>query len=77
MLSATIPNYEDFAKWVGRIKNSTIYMQITNKRIVPLEHKIYLSEKQSFVCKNEKDEIQVENINKSLVKLEKKRNWEV
>ena len=52
-------------------------MQITNKRIVPLEHKIYLSEKQSFVCKNEKDEIQVENINKSLVKLEKKRNWEV
>jgi len=24
MLSATIPNYMDFAKWVGRIKNTTV-----------------------------------------------------
>lgn len=73
MLSATIPNYEDFAKWVGRIKNTTIYMQITNKRVVPLEHKIYLgdNEKQIFVCKNEKDEVKRDEIKNSLKELDK------
>lgn len=74
MLSATIPNYEDFAKWVGRIKNTIIYMQITNKRIVPLEHKIYLTDKEIYVCKDSKDQVIKDNIDKALRKLEDLNN---
>lgn len=70
MLSATIPNYEDFAKWVGRIKNTIIYMQITNKRVVPLEHKIYLTNKDIYVCKDNKDMVHKDNIDKAIRKLE-------
>jgi antiviral helicase SKI2 len=45
MLSATIPNYLDFAKWIGSIKKATIYIENTYKRVVPLEHKIYINSK--------------------------------
>jgi len=45
MLSATIPNYLDFAKWIGSIKKATIYIENTYKRVVPLEHKIYVNSK--------------------------------
>jgi antiviral helicase SKI2 len=52
MLSATIPNYLDFAKWIGSIKKSTIYIEITYKRVVPLEHKIYVNNKKVFTILN-------------------------
>lgn len=42
MLSATVPNAMDFADWVGRTKKRKIYVQITQKRPVPLEHNIYV-----------------------------------
>lgn len=70
MLSATIPNYLDFAKWVGRIKNTTIYIQNTLKRIVPLEHKIFISTKQIFVGRDKSDKVLVGNINAAMKELE-------
>jgi antiviral helicase SKI2 len=70
MLSATIPNYLDFAKWVGRIKNTTIYIQNTLKRIVPLEHKIFLSTKKNYLVRNQADNVIEENVHKSLRDLE-------
>ncbi|EAR99293.2 DEAD/DEAH-box helicase family protein (macronuclear) [Tetrahymena thermophila SB210] len=43
MLSATVPNYMEFANWVGRTKKRKIYVQKTDFRPVPLEHSIYLN----------------------------------
>lgn len=42
MLSATVPNYMDFANWVGRTKRRMIYVMKTLHRPVPLEHSLYL-----------------------------------
>lgn len=38
MLSATVPNYMEFANWVGRTKQKKVYVQYTQYRPVPLEH---------------------------------------
>jgi antiviral helicase SKI2 len=38
MLSATVPNYREFADWIGRAKRKTVYVQMTEKRPVPLQH---------------------------------------
>lgn len=38
MLSATVPNYMEFANWVGRTKQKKVYVQYTQNRPVPLEH---------------------------------------
>lgn len=62
MLSATIPNYMHFAEWVGRIKNCTIYVQNTLKRIVPLEHKIYVNTKIVNVVKDKNDKVHEDQI---------------
>ena len=40
MLRATIPNYLEFAKWIGSVKKATVFIEITYKRVVPLEHNI-------------------------------------
>lgn len=45
MLSATVPNYREFADWVGRAKQKKIYVQMTEKRPVPLQHFIIFKEK--------------------------------
>lgn len=70
MLSATIPNYLDFAKWVGRIKNTTIYIQNTLKRIVPLEHRIFLGAKKNYIVRDQNDRVNQENVFKSMKELE-------
>ena len=70
MLSATIPNYLDFAKWVGRIKNCTIYIQNTLKRIVPLEHKAYINKKNVFIVKTPTDDVKLNNIHKAIESVE-------
>lgn len=44
MLSATVPNYKEFADWVGRVKKRKIYVQMTEKRPVPLQHLILFKE---------------------------------
>lgn len=41
LLSATVPNIEQFASWVGRIKKRKIYVTSTAKRPVPLEHYLF------------------------------------
>lgn len=41
MLSATIPNSLEFAEWVGRTKETCIYVISTTKRAVPLEFVVY------------------------------------
>ena len=66
MLSATIPNYFDFARWIGRIKGITIYIEITYKRVVPLEHKIYINNKNIFIFKTGDDKILEDNIHSAL-----------
>jgi antiviral helicase SKI2 len=70
MLSATIPNYQEFANWVGRIKNCTIYIQNTNKRIVPLEHKAYIGPKNVLVLKDAKDKVSRNNVYEAIKSLE-------
>jgi antiviral helicase SKI2 len=54
MLSATAPNYMDFADWVGRTKKRNIFVQKTSFRPVPLEHSIYVNE--TFYCVKSKNE---------------------
>ena len=41
LLSATVPNIDQFASWVGRIKKRQIFVTSTNKRPVPLEHYLF------------------------------------
>lgn len=52
MLSACIPNALDFGSWVGRIRESEIYVIETLKRVIPLDY---------YIC--EKEEIRALQIN--------------
>lgn len=45
MLSATVPNYMEFANWVGRTKRRMVYVMKTFHRPVPLEHSLYIFSK--------------------------------
>lgn len=49
MLSATVPNYKEFADWVGRTKKKEIYVQMTEKRPVPLQHVLLYKDKFTVV----------------------------
>ena len=44
MLSATIPNYKEFANWVGKIKNTEVFIEATKTRVVPLQYYLYVKE---------------------------------
>lgn len=54
MLSATVPNYLEFANWVGRTKQKKVYVQYTDKRPVPLMHHMMLEGKLSLIKDQEK-----------------------
>ncbi|KAF6000413.1 helicase [Cyanidiococcus yangmingshanensis] len=41
MLSATVPNAREFAEWVGRCKQRTVYVISTSYRPVPLQHYLF------------------------------------
>jgi len=41
MLSATVPNANEFGEWVGWTKRKKVYVVSTSKRPVPLEHFLY------------------------------------
>lgn len=41
LLSATVPNAREFAEWVGRTRESKIYVISTTHRPVPLEHFLF------------------------------------
>jgi len=70
MLSATIPNYMEFAEWVGKIKKTTVYVQNTLKRIVPLEHNIFIDKKNVFLVKNKDNNVYEDNVRNALKKLD-------
>jgi len=38
MLSATVPNADQLAKWVVRLKNKPVHVVYTEFRPVPLKH---------------------------------------
>lgn len=54
MLSATVPNYLEFANWVGRTKQKKVYVQYTDKRPVPLMHHVMLDGKIECIKDTEK-----------------------
>ena len=52
LLSATVPNTQEFAEWVGRTKKRDIYVISTLQRPVPLEHYLYVSNQEGSNKKN-------------------------
>lgn len=50
MLSATIAHPEQFANWVGKIRDKTTYLIPTSKRVIPLEHYVFFDDKLTTVC---------------------------
>lgn len=66
MLSATVPNYLEFAQWVGRIKNCTIYVQNTLTRVVPLEHKLFIDRNNVFRVKDKDNNVLEGNVMKAI-----------
>lgn len=53
MLSATVPNYLEFANWVGRTKQRRVFVQYTDKRPVPLAHCLMLDGKMTSIKEKE------------------------
>ena len=43
LLSATIDRVSEFAKWIQSIKKNTVSLITTNRRIIPLEHNIFIN----------------------------------
>ncbi|VVC40611.1 Helicase, C-terminal,DEAD/DEAH box helicase domain,P-loop containing nucleoside triphosphate [Cinara cedri] len=52
MLSATVTNVIEFGNWIGRTRNSKIYVVFTLYRPVPLEHYLYVGSNTSLEMKN-------------------------
>jgi antiviral helicase SKI2 len=73
MLSATVPNYLEIAQWVGKIKNTTIYIQNTLKRVVPLEHKIFLDHDSVIMVKDKDSNVYEGNLDKAFKILKNKQ----
>ncbi|AFZ81204.1 DEAD/DEAH box helicase domain-containing protein [Theileria equi strain WA] len=42
MLSATVPNYSEFADWIGNIMQKEVVIVVTNHRPTPLVHYLYI-----------------------------------
>ncbi|KAK1442652.1 ATP-dependent RNA helicase ski2-like protein [Babesia gibsoni] len=42
MLSATVPNYNEFADWVGAVMEREVITIVTSKRPIPLMHFLYI-----------------------------------
>ena len=74
MLSATVPNYMEFAQWVGNIKKTKVYVQNTLKRVVPLEHNLYIDFNNVFKVKTKDGKILEGAIDKAFNALRNKKN---
>ena len=72
MLSATVPNYMEFAQWVGDIKETKVFVQNTLKRVVPLQHSLFIDKKNVFKVK-EKDKINKSKIDQAFNFLQKEQ----
>ena len=75
MLSATVPNYMEFAQWVGDIKETYVYVQNTLKRVVPLQHLLFIDENNVFKVK-EKDTVYESNIHQAFNFLVNNRKYQ-
>ena len=76
MLSATIPNYYEFASWIGNIKKEKVYIELTKKRVVPLQYYIYIDSEHIFKVKNKEGKIdsnEIENAFEYLKNLKRKK----
>ena len=71
MLSATIPNYYEFACWVGKIKNTKVYIEVTKNRVIPLQQFIYIDSENVFQIKNKENIINDKEINNAFSYLKK------
>ena len=74
MLSATIPNYMEFAQWVGDIKETKVYVQNTLKRVVPLQHLLYIDKDNVYKVKV-KDNVNHSKIDQAFYTLEKSSSY--
>ena len=72
MLSATVPNYMEFAEWVGRTKRKKVYVQCTYQRPVPLEHLMICNTKMTEVKRGEQ-KFDVEAAKKVIMEYKQKR----
>ena len=71
MLSATIPNYFEFACWVGKIKNTKVYIEVTKNRVVPLKYFIYVDSDHIYYIKNKEEKLNYEEIKNAFNYLKK------
>ena len=66
-LSATIPNAQDFAEWICRIKKQPCHVVYTDFRPVPLQHYIFPSGAEGiYLIVDEKGKFREENFKKAL-----------
>ena len=72
MLSATVPNYMEFAQWVGDIKETKVFVQNTLKRVVPLQHSLFIDQDNVYRVKD-KDKINKSKIDQAFNFLQKYR----
>ena len=75
MLSATVPNYMEFAQWVGDIKETKVYVQNTLKRVVPLQHTLFIDSKNVYKVK-EKDKVNKAKIEQAFHFLEDEKKYQ-
>ncbi|KZT41620.1 ATP-dependent RNA helicase [Sistotremastrum suecicum HHB10207 ss-3] len=75
LLSATVPNTQEFAEWVGRTKKKDIYVISTKKRPVPLEHFLYAG-KEMYKIVNAKGEFLGEGYKEAGEALRRKQDKE-
>lgn len=45
MLSATVPNYNEFADWIGRTKGREVFAICTLHRPTPLRHYLWINDR--------------------------------
>ena len=75
MLSATVPNYMEFAQWVGDIKETKVYVQNTLKRVVPLQHTLFIDSNNVYKVK-EKDKVNKAKIDQAFHFLEDEKKYQ-
>ena len=71
MLSATIPNYYEFGCWVGKIKNTKVYIEVTKNRVVPLQYFLYIDNNNIFKVKDKENKLNSAEIDKAFTYLKK------
>ena len=75
MLSATVPNYMEFAQWVGDIKETKVYVQNTLKRVLPLQHTLFIDSNNVYKVK-EKDKVNKAKIDQAFHFLEDEKKYQ-